>query len=225
MRKALLIIIICLSFTSLIFASPENIPDPNISQAMRQMTVGGTYRGTISVDVIPIVSDVSSIEGAPFDMLGDDVVADYGYVGRKIAEWTLASNYNNVNMTITPHPLKGPERQDESPSSVNYVLYFYYDFPTFDNVDGEEDGYQSGSFYVISSESYTKQIIPDSGKRTVLPSGSIINISTDKVQKIMINGGEIRVFFPTGEMETIRDNYQTPPGTYTATVEINVESN
>lgn len=212
-------IVILLLLASFGFAA--NIPDPNVQPVMRSMTVGGTYNVSISAGVTPIISDVSAAEGTPFNMLGDDVVASAGYVGRKIAEWTLAANTNRVKMTVEAAPLIGPHPADSS--TVDYVLYFYYSFPVYENVTGTATGFQSGQFYIVS-DGYEGRIMPGDGNDVTVQGGGSVTIETSNEQKILINGGEIRVFFPAGEMETIQNNSLTPPGTYSATVTINVWS-
>lgn len=213
-------IVILLLLASFGFAA--EIPDPDVQPVMRSMTVGGTYNVSISAGVTPIISDVSAAEGTPFNMLGDDVVASAGYVGRKIAEWTLAANTNRVKMTVGADPLTGPH--PDGNSTVDYVLYFYYSFPVYENVTGTAtDEFQSGQFYIVS-DGYEGRIMPGNGNDVTVQEGGSVTIETSNEQKILINGGEIRVFFPAGEMETIQNNSLTPPGTYSATVTINVWS-
>ena len=161
----------------------------------RELELSAYWKEYHTVSVYPLYSDssISSTEGFPFDLLGDDVLENQAVGlegGRIIGHWSLNSNHPEVKITIAPEDLLYTGDNiyvGTTVPSLPYVLSFYYEFPVFND--------ESATSYVIKS--------------------GAINVGSRL--------GYIRFILPNGYSEDLKNDQLYPVGTYSATVEITIE--
>lgn len=111
----------------------------------RRMDIRGTLGPvhTMTITSIPRTS-LADPDGMPFDLRSDDLQIS---PGRKIANWTLTSNYMPVTLRINAPDLVSETYDDVS---IPYTLRFSYSYPEY-HMDSSITT-EIGAFYVNSSD-------------------------------------------------------------------------
>ena len=138
------------------------------SEVTNKSGIGKTDRGTRSINLLAQKGDynylsVSGLQstslasgtGMPFYLTSENV-QNSGDVnnGRQIAEWTLATNYTPVVLTIKADPLAAVTPEANKKSEINYILGFYYYYPVVEN--GNPTGAISSGTIEVHSNSETE---------------------------------------------------------------------
>ena len=206
----------------------------NFTYSTQSMSVGGNIDYKLEVGVKVIEGSTDSTEGAPFDLLGDDVMPEDNTIGRKIAYWTMSSNTKDVQCTVKCTPLSMTYTDNSGiakTAEVPYVLRFATNNPNIkfsvaantDSVDSAVS--DNGSFIFVPS------VNPQNGEKlsniTIVDSkiavdGKFKMETTEEV--LIVNNGEIRIFIPYYYWDEVKDDSTTPPGIYTASVTVTLES-
>lgn len=206
----------------------------NFTYSTQSMSVGGNIDYKLEVGVKVIEGSTDSTEGAPFDLLGDDVMPEDNTIGRKIAYWTMSSNTKDVQCTVKCTPLSMTYTDNSGiakTAEVPYVLRFATNNPNIkfsvaantDSVDSAVS--DNGSFIFVPS------VNPQNGEKlsNITIVGSKIAVdgkfkmeTTEEV--LIVNNGEIRIFIPYYYWDEVKDDSTTPPGIYTASVTVTLES-
>lgn len=191
------------------------------------------YKGSYHDFIIrPILGDLNSASGMPFDLTKDDVEyvpsstqegqTDLHTYGRAIAEWSLHSNHTPLKITINADPLNrvadssGAEVSDQSDSDrINYILFFPYEYNAV-NSDGTSTEAVTGYMKVLSGTQYNSMNDPDWDGTNPIS----YTLSTSAIEGIGLSTGTYPVRFMLASDVTITDY---DPGTYNATVKITVE--
>lgn len=190
------------------------------------------YKGSYHDFIIrPILGDLNSASGMPFDLTKDDVKyvasstqdgqTDLHTYGRAIAEWSLHSNHTPLKITIDAAPLtrvadsSGAEVSDQSDSDrINYILFFPYEYNAV-NLDGTSTEAVTGYMKVLSGTQYNS--MDDSDWEGTNPISE--RLSTSVIEGIGLSTGTYPVRFMLAEdVDVAKKN----PGTYNATVTITV---
>ena len=138
------------------------------SEVTNMSGIGKSDRGTRSINLLAQKGDynylsVSGLQstslasgtGMPFYLTSENV-QNSGDVnnGRQIAEWTLATNYTPVVLTIKADPLVAVTPEANKKSEINYILGFYYYYPVVEN--GNPTGEISSGTIEVHSNSETE---------------------------------------------------------------------
>lgn len=191
------------------------------------------YKGSYHDFIIrPILGDLNSASGMPFDLTKDDVKyvasstqegqTDLHTYGRAIAEWSLHSNHTPLKITINADPLNrvadssGAEVSYQSDSDrINYILFFPYEYNAV-NLDGTSTEAVTGYMKVFSGTQYNSMDDSDWGDTNPISE----TLSSSVVEGIGLSTGTYPVRFMLAEdVDVAKKN----PGTYNATVKITVE--
>lgn len=191
------------------------------------------YKGSYHDFIIrPILGDLNSASGMPFDLTKDDVKyvasstqegqTDLHTYGRAIAEWSLHSNHTPLKVTIEADPLtrvadsSGAELSDKFDSDrINYILFFPYEYNAV-NSDGTSTEAVTGYMKVLSGTQYNSMDDSDWGGTNPISE----RLSTSVVEGIGLSTGTYPVRFMLAEdVDVAMKN----PGTYNATVKITVD--
>lgn len=191
------------------------------------------YKGSYHDFIIrPILGDLNSASGMPFDLTKDDVKyvasstqegqTDLHTYGRAIAEWSLHSNHTPLKITINADPLNrvadssGAEVSYQSDSDrINYILFFPYEYNAV-NLDGTSTEAVTGYMKVFSGTQYNSMDDSDWGGTNPISE----TLSSSVVEGIGLSTGTYPVRFMLAEdVDVAKKN----PGTYNATVKITVE--
>ena len=205
----------------------------NFTYSTQSMSVGGNIDYKLEVGVKVIEGSTDSTEGAPFDLLGDDVMPEDNTIGRKIAYWTMSSNTKDVQCTVKCTPLSMAYTDNSGiakTAEVPYVLRFATNNPNIKfsvaaNMDSGESAVNGNeSFIFVPSENPEDKItnnitIADS---RIAEDGKF-KIETEE-EVLIVNNGEIRIFIPYYYWDEVKDDSTTPPGIYTASVTVTLES-
>lgn len=207
----------------------------NFTYSTHSMSVGGNIDYKLEVGVKVIEGSTDSTEGAPFDLLGDDVMPEDNTIGRKIAYWTMSSNTKDVQCTVTCTPLSMTYTDNSGAAitaKVPYVLRFATNNPDIKfSVAANRD---SGESVVNGNESFIFVPSENPGDNKELTKNITIScsrIAEDGKFKIeteedvlIVNNGEIRIFIPYYYWDSVKSDSLTPPGIYTASVTMTLES-
>lgn len=214
MRRVLLVILFVLVATSPLFSADDVVDamDDFVSPSpqMQMMTIGGSLGVETSLSVDVIQGSLTSAEGSPFNIEGEDVLmteASYS-MGRRIAYWTLASNSPPCTLKITALPLTHVENGN---AKVPYILRFSYRYLA-------NDKYVADDFF-IASEGYTTG---NEFYNSLIDSDGYIEIGTAGSMLQIVNS-EIRVFIPYDKTNYDYVKNTAPAGAYNATVTITLE--
>ena len=225
-RKVYLVIIIaCLAIAQLCAIKALDKRELNLT----------AYKGSYHDFIIrPILGDLNSASGMPFDLTKDDVKyvasstqegqTDLHTYGRAIAEWSLHSNHTPLRIMIEADPLtrvadsSGAEVSDQSDSDrINYILFFPYEYNAV-NSDGTSTEAVTGYMRVFSGVDYDSMDDSDWGTDKLNPISE--RLSTSVVEGIGLSTGTYPVRFMLAEdVDVAKKN----PGTYNATVKITVD--
>lgn len=103
-----------------------------LSNQTGSIPLNGFINEYVILRVDPISADGNSATGMPFDITAADI--DYSstvqFQGRKIADWSFATNCSSAFLIITAGPLVNNEA--DTPESVNYYMTFSYKYTTVD---------------------------------------------------------------------------------------------
>ncbi len=173
----------------------------------RQIDVKGYLGPSHSVNVTPIyvVDDGSGTEGMPVDLMKDDIRTSGG---RRIATWTLSSNYLPLKVLVEADDLSLGEYK------IPYVLRFAYEYPVYNN--DSQVSYRAGSSLIGSAG------LRDKGY------GDTIYFSKEEVLQgvnMMINSPDCYISFilPDDVFESLKDrSFGVPDGEYSANVRITI---
>lgn len=203
----------------------------------RELELSAYWKEYHTVSVYPLYSDssISSTEGFPFDLLGDDVLENQAVGlegGRIIGHWSLNSNHPEVKITIAPEDLLYTGDNiyvGTTVPSLPYVLSFYYEFPVFNDESATSYVIKSGAINVGSRGLDLSKTQLDSSIReniVFVECGDSAILSTDNgylPYGINTSLGYIRFILPNGYSEDLKNDQLYPVGTYSATVEITIE--
>lgn len=191
------------------------------------------YKGSYHDFIIrPILGDLNSASGMPFDLTKDDVKyvpsstqegqTDLHTYGRAIAEWSLHSNHTPLKITINADPLNrvadssGEEVSDQSDSDrINYILFFPYEYNAV-NSDGTSTEAVTGYMKVLSGTQYNSMVDPDWDGTNPIS----YTLSTSAIEGIGLSTGTYPVRFMLASSDELSGH---DSGTYNATVTIMVE--
>lgn len=208
MTRVVLFFISLILFTHpiCVFAD-ENVSDVNKTHGYREITIlaqKGDYN-MLSIST-PDSGAMASGSYMPF-YLTDPYVRYTGNVnqGRHIADWTLATNYTPVRLTIDAAPLKSSSSEEV----INYILGFYYNYPIVE--DGETTvSNASGTIVVESGTTYYSQNDTNCAFNNYTRGGAIIFANAP-------------IRFMLAEGVDIDDRTKYPTGTYSAKVTVTIE--
>ena len=206
----------------------------NFTYSTQSMSVGGNIDYKLEVGVKVIEGSTDSTEGALFDLLGDDVMPEDNTIGRKIAYWTMSSNTKDVQCTVTCTPLSMTYTDNSGAAKsaeVPYVLRFAANNPDIkfsvaantDSVDSAVNGNES--FIFVPSENPGEEKLTNNitiADPRIAKDGKF-KIETEE-EVLIVNNGEIRIFIPYYYWDSVKDDLLTPPGIYTASVTMTLES-
>lgn len=171
----------------------------------RQIDVKGYLGPSHSVNVTPIyvADDGSGTEGMPVDLMKDDDIRTSG--GRRIATWTLSSNYLPLEVLVEADDLSLGDYK------IPYVLRFAYEYPVY----GSQVSYRAGSSLIGSAG------LLDNGY------GNTIDFSEEEdLQGVdMINSPDCYISFilPDDVFNSLQDgSLEVPGGEYSANVRITI---
>lgn len=206
MTRVVLFFISLILFTHpiCVFAD-EKVSDVTKTHGYREITIlaqKGDYN-MLSIST-PDSGAMASGSYMPF-YLTDPYVQYTGNVnqGRHIADWSLATNYTPVKLTIDAAHLKS---SSSSGTEIKYILGFYYNYPIVEN--GEATGNNaSGTIVVNSGDTYSSTDDTTCAFNDVLAGGAIIFANAP-------------IRFMLAENQKI-DGY--PTGTYSAKVTVTIE--
>lgn len=222
-KVCLAIIVACLAIAQLYAVKSLDKRELNLT----------AYKGSYHDFIIrPILGDLNSASGMPFDLTKDDVKyvasstqegqTDLHTYGRAIAEWSLHSNHTPLKITIDAAPLtrvadsSGAEVSVQSDSDrIDYILFFPYEYNAV-NLDGTSTEAVTGYMKVLSDTQYNS--MDDSDWEGTNPIS--YTLSTSAIEGIGLSTGTYPVRFMLASDVTITD-YDS--GTYNATVKITVE--
>lgn len=173
----------------------------------RQIDVKGYLGPSHSVNVTPIyvADDGSGTEGMPVDLMKEDDIRTSG--GRRIATWTLSSNYLPLEVLVEADDLSLGEYK------IPYVLRFAYEYPVYNN--DSQVSYRAGSSLIVSAG------LQDNGY------GNTIDFSEEEdLQGVdMINSPDCYISFilPDDVFNSLQDgSREVPDGEYSANVRITI---
>lgn len=117
MRKNICIVLFLLLASPFCFAVTQPVRS-------KELPVVGVVGKVHSTSIVPILGAApGAVEGMPFNILGADVSNDLRpEAGRRIATWSLLTNYYPTTLTVTVSPLRGVVTQE----TLNYMLYVKY---------------------------------------------------------------------------------------------------
>lgn len=123
-----------------------------VGRGMRSFDILAQKGRYHDMTVSPIVStSMSDTQGIPFYLTASNIMANADEnpeYGRLIAEWSMTTNYSDVNLHIKATPLVS----DDASGSLDYILGFYYIYPEI--IDGSATGNEiSGTIKVESGVS------------------------------------------------------------------------
>lgn len=206
----------------------------SFTSSTHSMSVGGNIDYRLEVGAQVIEGSTDSTEGALFDLLGDDVMPEDNTIGRKIAYWTMSSNTKDVQCTVTCTPLSMTYTDNSGAAKsaeVPYVLRFAANNPDIkfsvaantDSVDSAVNGNES--FIFVPSENPGEEKLTNNitiADPRIAKDGKF-KIETEE-EVLIVNNGEIRIFIPYYYWDSVKDDLLTPPGIYTASVTMTLES-
>lgn len=205
----------------------------NFTYSTHSMSVGGNIDYKLEVGVKVIEGSTDSTEGAPFDLLGDDVMPEDNTIGRKIAYWTMSSNTKDVQCTVECTPLSMTYTDNSGAAEtaeVPYVLRFATNNPDIKfsvaaNMDSEESAVNGNeSFIFVPSENPEgKELSDNITIADWIAEDGKFKIETEE-EVLIVNNGEIRIFIPYYYWDSVKSDSLTPPGIYTASVTMTLES-
>ena len=123
-----------------------------VERGMRSFDILAQKGRYHDMTVSPIAStSMSDSQGIPFYLTASNIMANADgnpEYGRLIAEWSMTTNYSDVNLHIEATPLVS----DDASRSLDYILGFYYIYPEI--IDGSATGKEiSGTIKVESGVS------------------------------------------------------------------------
>lgn len=190
-------VVLCLVLVCLVMS-----PCYSAKTEMRQIDVKGYLGPSHSVNVTPIyvVDAGSGTEGMPVDLMKEDIRTSGG---RRIATWTLSSNYLPVTVLVEADDLSLGDYK------IPYVLRFAYEYPVY----GSQVSYRAGSSLIGSAGLLANGY------------GNTIDFSEeDGLQGVeMINSPDCYISFilPDDVFNSLQDgSLEVPDGEYSANVKI-----
>lgn len=197
MKKIILIITTLLLITTNLFATFNNA-----TALSRGFAIEGGVGKYNQINIFPIQATSGSEDGFPFDIKADNVVyTDIVGGGRKIATWSVATNYSNVQIEITATPLT---YEASSSFQLNYYLVFHIMYATYKS-DGSFEKNEHTDFKVLSDGNTYKF--------------SINNAILDEPFPVVSYNQDVRFYFVNG-IRPKEVGY--PYGLYSGTVTISV---
>lgn len=170
----------------------------------RELSVSGTYGLSHSVRINSIPVSSGDTEGVPFDILGEDVLSS---TGRKIALWSMSSNYLPVTVKVYAKDL------ELAGVKIPYCLRFAYEFPVYNNDDKD---YVTNAFIVGSEglldSGYTNQYV--FAEQAELQGLDIAYNSSNCYVSFML---------PEDIYQMVAESNEYPNGDYNATVVVVME--
>lgn len=199
MKRLIVLLAILLSVSFCCIAVTQPAPT-------RHIPIQGVVGKVHSVSVSPIaVTSSTDIAGMPFDIMGSDVQSTLRpEQGRKIATWSLLTNYYPATLTVTVNPLQGVVTGE----TLNYSLYVKC---LYSCVGSTGSMLTVDDALVVATNSNAANTV---SKRLDVPVGAI----TDSY--ISINGSPIRFQFT--DSASVLD--LAPDDEYVATVTFTVTS-
>lgn len=207
MRKKLIMALLLICSLQMVFASATQLI------GTRQIHVSGVLGDMHSISVTPISStSIDSAEGMPFDLRSEDVAAQ---PGRRIATWSLHSNYLPVTLKVDADDLKFTS--NGTVATVPYVLRFAYSYPVYSTSEtGESESELESGFFFIGSEGAHAEY----GKTYTFGAEEELQ----GLEVISSPESDIRFFLALPDGKTIDDDTIYPPGDpYVATVTLTIE--
>lgn len=203
MRKKLIMALLLICSLQMVFASATRLI------GTRQIHVSGVLGDMHSISVTPISStSIDSAEGMPFDLRSEDVAAQ---PGRRIATWSLHSNYLPVTLKVDAGDLEFSS-SNETVATVPYVLRFAYSYPVYET--GKSEPKLKSGFFYIGSENAT-------GYEKEYTFGEEVELQGLEV--ISSPESDIRFFLALPEGEIDKDDIYPPGDPYVATVTLTIE--
>ena len=197
MKKIILIITTLLLITTNLSATLNNA-----TALSRGFAIEGGVGKYNQINIFPIQATSGSEYGFPFDIKADNVVyTDIVGGGRKIATWSVATNYSNVQIEITATPLT---YEASSSIQLNYYLVFRIMYATYKS-DGSFEKNEHADFKVLSDGNTYKFIIN--------------NAILDEPFPVVSYNQDVRFYFVNG-IRPKEVGY--PYGLYSGTVTISV---
>lgn len=208
MRKKLIVAFLFICSLQMVFASTTQLI------GTRQIHVSGVLGDMHSISVTPISStSIDSAEGMPFDLRSEDVAAQ---PGRRIATWSLHSNYLPVTLKVDADDLEFTS-SNGTVAEVPYVLRFAYSYPVYSTGEtGESESKLESGFFFIGSEGAPAEYWKTYtfGAEEELQGLEVISSPES----------DIRFFLTLPDGKTIDDDTNYPPGDpYVATVTLTIE--
>ena len=178
-----------------------------------------------NVTVTPVYSSsLSDPVGMPFDLTAEDVryvenafnEGDLHTAGRKIAEWSLHSNFTPVNVIIQADPLTPA---DGGNTEIDYYLFFPYIYHDIgNNID------VSGFMMIQSGEIY-HSINDYDGNGNINPISEDLRDVNGVSIGLDIGTYPVRFMLKEDVSKNIGNRQIYPSGVYTADVTITLEGN
>lgn len=200
-------VVLCLVLACLVLS-----PCYSTKTEMRQIDVKGYLGPSHSVNVTPIygADDGSGTEGMPVDLMKDDIRTSGG---RRIATWTLSSNYLPLKVLVEADDLSLGEYK------IPYVLRFAYEYPVYN--DDSQVNNDSQVSYRAGSSLIGSDGLLDNGY------GDTIYFSEEEdLQGVnMINSPDCYISFilPDDVFNSLQDgSLEVPDGEYSANVRITI---
>lgn len=207
MRKKLIVAFLFICSLQMVFASATQLI------GTRQIHVSGVLGDMHSISVTPISStSIDSAEGMPFDLRSEDVAAQ---PGRRIATWSLHSNYLPVTLKVDADDLEFTS-SNGTVATVPYVLRFAYSYPVYSTSEtGESESELESGFFFIGSEGATAEY----GKTYTFGAEEELQ----GLEVISSPESDIRFFLALPEGEIDKDDIYPPGDPYVATVTLTIE--
>lgn len=200
MKKSIVFLTVLLLVPCICFAVLVSQP-----ASSRHVPIQGIVGKVHSVSVSPItVASSSDTTGMPFDIMGTDVQSTLRpEQGRKIATWSLLTNYYPTTLSVTVNPMQGVVTGE----TLNYSLYIKY---LYSCVSSTGTALTVDNALIVATNSDAANTVD---KRLDVPSGAI----TDSF--ISINNSPIRFQFTdsAGVLDLAPDDEYLATVTFTIT--------
>lgn len=168
---------------------------------------------SITVEAITGNQDGSSEYGTPFKLLNDDGTPASDVTqesGRRIAYWSLSTNYLPVNITVDAKDLALGE------NTIPYALRFAYEFPVYNN---ENVSYYADSFKIGSEGLIAKDSVNYTNSYTFPTQNELQGLEIAYSSP----NSYIGFILPDSVIADWEENGYPPDGEYKATVVITME--